>query len=327
MGKHDWLDDRLAEVTFGEYAERWTSTGPTKRSKTRRRDKGILDKHLLPVLGRTPIRKIKHSDLRVLVSNWIEAGLKSSTIARHKAVMSAIFNLAVADDVINRSPTIGLKIPRIEPGRGTALTAEQANLLLQSIGDDYYPLIYVMLTTGIRWSEAAGLQIRHFKSLDKQPVLVIEQGLHESQNGLEIEPTKSAAGRRTIPLIPDQVAVIARHIRDTGRNGADAHSPLFVSPMGGPLAYSNFRTRVWAPTIKKIGLNGVRISDLRKTAITNMVNAGIDIKTFTSIAGHEDVRTTLKHYAKTTQENLVRASEALVAGISENQHISQTKGA
>ena len=56
----------------------------------------------------------------------------------------------------------------------------------------------------------------------------------------------------------------------------------------------------------------LKIHDLRKTAATNLVQAEIDIKSVTEMLGHEDIRTTLQHYAKTSPEWLLAASEALV---------------
>ena len=56
----------------------------------------------------------------------------------------------------------------------------------------------------------------------------------------------------------------------------------------------------------------LKIHDLRKTAATNLVQAEIDIKSVTEMLGHEDIRTTLQHYAKTSPEGLLAASEALV---------------
>ena len=52
-----------------------------------------------------------------------------------------------------------------------------------------------------------------------------------------------------------------------------------------------------------------------KTAATNLLNAGIDLKSITEVMGHEDARVTLAHYAKTTPERLLAASQALVTAV------------
>ena len=262
-----------------------------------------------------------------MVSKWSELGLAAGTIRRHKAILSAIFNMALDDDLIHKSPAHRLNIPRIEKSEGWALTSEETQRLLASIDQNYFALIYIMLTTGIRWSEAAGLQIKHLDFLTTPPQLRIERTLHETPNGLVAEKTKSAASRRVIILTSQQVNVIAQHLALNGRTGADNDEPLFTSPRGKELAYQNFRSRIWVPATKKVNLEGLKIHDLRKTAATNLVSAGIDIKTVTEMLGHEDIRTTLKHYAKTSPGTLLVATEALVNAVSIQHLTPKTKEA
>lgn len=262
-----------------------------------------------------PIKNIKSSDLRQLVSEWIDQGLAAGTIRRHKAILSAIFNMALDDDLIHKTPVHRLTVPRIEKSEGWALDYEETQRLLASVDPNYYPLVYIMLTTGIRWSEAAGLLIEHLDMLAAHPRLRIERTLHETPEGLVAEATKSAASKRTIILTKEQVNIIAQHLKETGRTAANRDEPLFTSPRGHQLAYQNFRSRIWVPATKKANLQGLKIHDLRKTAATNLVQAGIDIKSVTEMLGHEDIRTTLQHYAKTSPEGLLAASEALVATV------------
>jgi site-specific recombinase XerD len=310
-----WLDNRNNTITFAMYAHKWLKSNKSKRPKTLLRDKGIVNRHLIPALGEMPIKNIKSSDLRQMVSQWSDQGLSAGTIRRHKAILSAIFNMALDDDLIHKSPVHRLTVPRIEKSEGWALTSEEAQRLLASIDQNYYSLIYIMVTTGIRWSEAAGLQIQHLDLLSPHPRLKIERTLHETPKGLVAEATKSSASKRNIILTQQQVNVIAQHITETGRTGANQDEPLFTSPRGHELAYQNFRSRIWVPAITKANLQGLKIHDLRKTAATNLVQAGIDIKSVTEMLGHEDIRTTLQHYAKTSPEGLLAASEALVEAL------------
>jgi integrase len=321
-----WVDHRTNKITFAQYAEIWLASNPDKRSRTRLRDEGIITKHLNPSLGARRLNDIKHSDLRTLINQWVKDGLSPYSIRRHKAVLSAIFRMAVRDEMILKSPVEGLSLPRAEPSSGWALTTEESRRLLDAMAPAYVPLVYILLTTGLRWSEAAGLEIRHFNSLSTTPTLTVNQGLHEVTGGTEISPPKSAAAYRTIPLTAEQVRVISRHIEDTGRTGATPHEPLFVSPKGGRLRHSNFNPRVWVPATKRAGLEGLKIHDLRKTAITNLLQAGIDPKTITVLAGHEDLRTTLHHYAKATPQSLLAASQVLVGAISAVEQVGKANG-
>lgn len=318
-----WIDHSSGDVTFRQLAERWLESNESKRQTSRNRDIGILNKHLFPVLGHRRIRTIKRADVNSLVNAWVADKLSAATIRRHVAVLSAIFNMAIADDLLHKSPTMKVATPRINPSSGRALKPDEANLLLSNMQHDYYALVFILLTTGIRWSEAAGLQIKHFNPMANPPTLVIEQGLHETGDGFVIEEPKSAASHRVIVLSQIHVDVIARHLKETNRTGASRDAPLFISQKGGRLVSSNFRNRIWRPAVEASRLEGLKIKDLRKTAATNLLQSGADAKTVTAVLGHEDIRTTLNHYAKTTTESLMKAAQVLVDGITSDENLKR----
>lgn len=310
-----WLDDRSSDVTFADIATRWLEGNITKRANTRQRDKGILNKHILPVLGARKVRTITRSDIAALFATWVKQGLAPATIRRHRAILSAIFNSAVADDILHKSPTYKVSTPRVDVKPGRALSDEEARRLLGATPEHYFALVYFFLTTGIRWSEAAGLQIKHFKPLISPPTLTIEQGAHETRHGRVIEETKSSASRREIVLSQHQLDVLAQHLKKSGRTAIDGEQPLFISPSGKPLAYANFRNRVWMPLVKAAELDGLQIRDLRKTAATNLFKAGVDVRTAIAIMGHADIRTTVAHYAQATVPQRLQAAQVLAQSV------------
>jgi site-specific recombinase XerD len=310
-----WLDDRYTNITFEQMANRWLDSNNAKRQTSFARDLGILKKHLIPAIGNQKIKTIKRSDISAMVNTWVTAKLSPATIRRHMAVLSAIFNMAVADDILHKSPTLKIKTPRVDPSHGRALTPTESELLLSQIPHDHFAFVFTMLTTGMRWSEAAGLQVKHFSPMTTPPTLTIEQGLHETGNGYVTEKPKSAASHRVLVLQTKHVEVIARYLQETNRSAVNSEAPLFVSPKGGRLVSSNFRNRIWQPAVKAAGLEGLQIKDMRKTAATNLLQSGADSKTVTAIMGHEDIRTTLNHYAKTTPESLLNAAQVLLDGV------------
>jgi integrase len=316
--KGTWIDSRGGDITFSDLATRWLAMGTSKRTKTRVRDEGIVQSHLLPTLGERPIGTIRTTDIQDLVNQWTDAGLSPATVTRHRAVLSAVFTLAVNDDLLARTPVRGIRMPRSQPSSGRILTGEESARLLAAVRTDHRDALFLLMTTGMRWSELSGLDIRHVDLMSRTPTLNIHQGAHETTHGIEITDTKSNASHRTLYLGPEQVEAISRHLRDTSRTAADADQPLFVSPNGKRLTYRNFHARVWTPAIEEAGLSGIRIHDLRKTAATRLLQAGVDHKTVTAYLGHEDLRTTLQHYAKTTPQSLLEASQRLLEGFTES---------
>lgn len=312
LNQGTWVDPRNTEMCFRDLAQRWLDMGVGKRTKTRMRDEGIVQRHLLPILGDRAIGAIRNSDLQEMINTWNKSGLTAGSIQRHKAVLSAIFNLAVNDDLLARSPVRGLRMPRQEATSGRVLTPNESQQLLDAVDPAYRVVLYILMTTGMRWSELAGLNIGHLDLISRTPKLNIRQGAHEVPTGIEIASTKSHAGNRTLHLSQDQVEEIAKYLTATGRSGATPEEPLLVTATGKRISYRNFHARVWTPAIERAGLQGLRIHDLRKTAATRLLQAGVDHKTITALLGHEDLRTTLQHYAQATPESLLNASEALV---------------
>ena len=153
------LDERRGKTLFKDVVAEYLSNKTYQRSATIRRREGILNKHLLPVLGDRPIRQIRYSEIQTLVNEWVKAGLAPRTIKQHIQVMKPIFDYAIKDDMIAKNPTKGLDLPRIEETQRRALTGEECQRLIDATPAFYQPFVYIVLVTGMRWQEAASLQI------------------------------------------------------------------------------------------------------------------------------------------------------------------------
>jgi integrase len=287
-------DDRRAKVKFEDFAIEVFAALEHSPATSRRRD-GIMRKHLMPNFGGKPITKIRRADIQTAVNNWRNQGLAPRSIINHMNVLRSIFDAAILEDIIVRNPMNGVKIPKAREVRRNPLTPKQCNALLEAIDPEYEYAIHFALATGVRWSEFAQMRIQDFKPLS---------------NLVVVTNSKTDAGVRTLPLEPEDTLRISRHIADTGRTGADSDSPLFTSPTGKPLHYSNFRRRVFAPACKKAGLENITFHDLRRTHATMLVAEGHDVKVVQERMGHRSISTTLAFYAKATESGKLKAAGA-----------------
>ena len=71
---------------------------------------------------------------------------------------------------------------------------------------------------------------------------------------------------------------------------------VFTAPKGGPLRVIAFRSRIWRPATRTAGLDGLRIHDLRHTAVALWIAAGANPKEVAARAGHTSVSFTLDRY-------------------------------
>jgi integrase len=77
------------------------------------------------------------------------------------------------------------------------------------------------------------------------------------------------------------VEELAVHLRAPGR----PTDYVFRAPAGGPLRINGFRHRVWLPATLAAGLPGLRIHDLRHTAVALWIAAGASPKEVAARAG------------------------------------------
>jgi hypothetical protein len=64
MRRGVWVDQRLASRSFEIVAMEWLISDLGKRSKSLLRDEGIVNKHLLPVIGKKQIGSITRGDVQ-----------------------------------------------------------------------------------------------------------------------------------------------------------------------------------------------------------------------------------------------------------------------
>ena len=70
---------------------------------------------------------------------------------------------------------------------------------------------------------------------------------------------------------------------------------IFRSKVGSPMDHDNFVDRIFEKDLAESGLRRIRFHDLRHTAITLMVKKGVLLPMIQKIAGHKDIKTTMRY--------------------------------
>ena len=127
--------------------------------------------------------------------------------------------------------------------------------------------------------------------------------------------TKNNQGRWVIivdAVRPTLVRLLAAH------TGAE-DEPLLRGPFGGKWNHSNFEDSVdWPRLVTKLGWPGFRFHDLRGTAISQWLAAGIPLTTAREMAGHASIATT-DLYARSASNALTEAKRLA------DRHIARTR--
>jgi integrase len=143
---------------------------------------------------------------------------------------------------------------------------------------------------GLRIGELAGL--RRSRVVLLRGTVQVAEIVVEVGGVLHMGPPKTRASRRTVGLPRFVVEELAAHLAAPG----DPEGLVFTAPQGGPLRLPAFRARVWRPAVRAAGLDGLRIHDLRHTAVALWIAAGANPKEVSARAGHSSVSFTLDRY-------------------------------
>lgn len=318
-----WVDARDARRTFDDVAREWLRSNPAKRPSSLARDKLVLDRHVSERFAATAIGRLRPGDVQDLVNEWAQT-FTPTTVNRGYGVLRAVFTMAYERDLIGKSPCRGINLPKVERAVRPIVSAEDLARLAHELGDDA-PIAYLGAVLGLRWGEACGLRVGDLDLLRAR--LTVSGTLARDGRGATFRNApKSDAGRRTVAMPKALADLLARHLASKGLTAADADAYVFSSGAGTPLAYNNWRMRVWLPAIKRAttdrpgvkgcpGLVGVQFHDLRRTNATLLMSSGVDAKTAQSRLGHSDPRLTLAIYAQVVEDADKAAAERLGEGL------------
>lgn len=164
----------------------------------------------------------------------------------------------------------------------------------------YADLTLVLALTGLRFGELRGLRVCDVVDVP-YPSLRVTRSLPQSAlTGKVIERTTTKTRRsRSVPLSDTVLPVVQRW-----SEGRAADQLLFPAPSGGYLHSQNWRRAVhWDETSL-----GRRPHDLRHTAASLWIAAGLDIKTVSVWLGHSTAKLTLDTYGHLMGTDAERAA-------------------
>lgn len=244
-----------------------------------------LEQHVMPYLGNQSLSQIATFDIerykRHRLSQPIQsrkklpAGetapvTKPATVNRELAALSHLLNKALEWGWIDRTAA---RIHKLKEGSGRIdfLSAEDATALLEAAKHDpnpqIYPFILIGLHTGMRKSE----------------ILAIRREDIDLGN-LIIAIPKAKAGARQQP-ISETVATLVRGMLETLPPG----TPWLFPSIAARTGHTQDVRKAFVRCVGAAGLDPARVvrHTLRHTAITHLVQAGVDLPTVKRISGHK----------------------------------------
>lgn len=310
-----WLESKRAgvtqQMTFGQWFDTWAGqlTGITERTKA---DYRAIHRRYLTELDHLPLPLVSRAHVASLVNRLEREGYSAKTIKHAINLLSTVLSTAQDDGLIPRNPVKRVRLPKVTRSdtEYLFLTHEEAGRLIAATTPYYQPLVTFLFGTGLRWSEATALQVKHV-DLEAGTVRV-DRAWKRIPGGFQIGQPKSDKSRRTV-----NAAVPALYVAYHAAQGRLSNDLLFTTTQGNPVRHANFYNRVWVPACKAAGLVDPRptIHDCRSTFGSWLLSDGIPLESVQDQLGHESYETTRKIYAHLLPAVGVEAGRAASAAL------------
>jgi integrase len=283
-----------AEKTVAELCDLYIADGcETKKPSTIATDKGRIERHIKPLLGRRRLKDIEQSDVRRFLRD-VAAGKTSidekmgkhgrarvtggkGTASRTVGLLGGIFSFAVSEGMRADNPVRGVK--RYADKKGERhLSPDEMATLGETLSDaeaeggnaTAIAAIRLLILTGCRKSEILTLQWDH---IDFERAFL---RLPDSKTGAKI-----------VPLGAPALELLASLPRIDGNPYVMPGEKEGQHLVGIPRVWERIRTRA--------KLDDVRLHDLRHSFASVGASAGLGLPIVGKLLGHRDPKTTARY--------------------------------
>lgn len=150
-------------VTLGEYMIKWLETvkKPYIKENTYHDYFNMWKFQICPAFGNRPLNSISQFEIQAFFNRYTERG-KNRTAKKIYLLLNAVFEYAVGDDIIKKSPISKISLGDYEKEHGKPLSREEEKILVSSLvekGDKYSQAFVFLLYTGLRRSELSSVNV------------------------------------------------------------------------------------------------------------------------------------------------------------------------
>lgn len=298
MRFEDARDDFLNE-------RRVNSRAPLKKLEAR------IANHLTPFFGSRRMANITTTDVRAYIARRKEEGAANGTVNRELTILKRMFSLAIQAEKLLRRPHIALL--QENNTRVGFFEREQYVSLLAHLPAPLRPVITFAYVTG--WRITSEVLPLEWRQVDLPGgVIRLDPGTTKNREG------------RVFPLTQELRSLLetqhAEHLRlkKAGQIEPWVFFRMVARGRGGTKEPTPIRAfaKAWKSACVAAGCPGRIPHDLRRTAVRNMIRAGIPERVAMQLTGHK-TRSVFERYNIVSEGDLLDAARRLNRAPSEAQ--------
>lgn len=288
-----------------------------RRESSQARNDSYMASLIEPHLGSLRLRDLTKDVIQKWVNGLCDAKYAAATVRKAHGIVSQLLRFAVEEHRIPFNPCDRIELPPDPVKRQRFLTMDEVMDLVDAVDPRFQLTVLTCAVTGLRAGELFGLRVRDVDTVGCW--LEVTQAVTEVKGHLDDDaPLKSVAATRQVPVPTSVMAELATHIE-----GRAADDLVFTAPEGGAVRVGLWRRRQWQPATIAVGLGkmerctffdedddgdtgscvnckqapkgprgphyvGLRIHDLRHTAVSLWIASGRQLFHITKFLGHTD---------------------------------------
>ena len=337
--KCDGIKVEARYLTVNDVFDIWRQLKRGLKDNTFQNYQYMYNMFVRPNLGKQRVSSLKKSDVKRFYNMLAdERCLQASTIDSVHTVLHQVLDMAVDDSYLRVNPSNNVlkelkqsHIFKTEKRRG--LTKAEQELLLSFLQRNHtyshwYPIIAVMVGSGLRVGEVTGLRWCDIDLeegiIDVNHTLVYyDHRVTEGKKGcyFNINTPKTKAGTRQVPMLDfvREAFIMEREYQET----LDIRCTITIDGYSDFIFVNRYGHTQHQATLNKAIRRIIRdcndevllkeekdpvllphfsCHSLRHTFTTRMCEAGVNVKVIQDALGHADISTTLNIYADVTKE-------------------------
>ena len=278
-----YFDRRSITITVAQALEKYLAEVSSKKAKTTQaREQStarVLERDLGP---QRLLVDITGADVATYRDKRLNKPASAYSVLLELALLSHLYRTAAREwgYVGLKNPVAGIDRPAVPRGRTLFLTQEQSHALLEqcrkSQNPRLYPYVLTLLHTGMRPGEAAGMQWRH---------------VHFDMRIIELIDTKNGDIRR-VPMTQTVVDTLKRIKKPASEYVFLTSSQVKKGIKALP---SKYFQKTFDNARAKAGLPQIHMHDMRHTAASFLLMAGVDLRTLAALLGHRTMQMVMRY--------------------------------
>jgi len=219
------------------------------------------------------IREVKKDHVNGFINKLITDNYTKKSASRKLNSIRTFFRYLKNDGIIEQNPSLDVSHPKYVQSAPRIFSKLEYRALRDFAKEESrtYALIEILLQTGMKIGELAGLKVEDIK----------DSTIHICQYGKTLE--------RSIPLNKAVKKSIDEYLKD--RPNREKNNHLFITRTGHPLLIRNIR-QIISRCFREVGIEKATVNDLRNTFIAHQLKNGASVEYIAKLVGHRRLSST-----------------------------------